>query len=204
MVYGPILFARSSKIGLRARLNPRSCILFLYVQTASRRVFVIIVQYGCNPTGMTATTERRKEVLRLAREHSFIILEGKFPCCKVTCDSVGADDPYFYLYYGDSPRYPSYFSLEREEPEVGRVLRFDSLSKVLSAGMRIGFVSGPIALLDAIDRHVSPLITLGERKHADQHATSDTILFCLDCDLEPSNIIAHTSHCIFVVRTLGL
>ncbi|KAG7451388.1 PLP-dependent transferase [Guyanagaster necrorhizus] len=98
------------------------------------------VPYGCNPTGMTATLERRKEVLQLAREHNFIILE---------------DDPYYYLYFGDAPRYPSYFSLELEEPEVGRVLRFDSLSKILSAGVRIGFASGPEPLLDAMDRHTS-------------------------------------------------
>ncbi|KDR75974.1 hypothetical protein GALMADRAFT_139740 [Galerina marginata CBS 339.88] len=98
------------------------------------------VPYGCNPTGMTATLERRKEVLQLAREHDFIILE---------------DDPYFYLYYGKAPRYPSYFALELDEPEVGRVLRFDSLSKVLSAGIRIGFASGPEALLAAIDQHTA-------------------------------------------------
>lgn len=64
------------------------------------------------------------------------------------------DDPYFYLYYGKAPRYPSYFALELEGPEVGHVLRFDSLSKVLSAGIRIGFASGPEALLRAIDQHV--------------------------------------------------
>ena len=67
-----------------------------------------------------------------------------------------ADDPYFFLYYGKAPRYPSYFALERENGEVGRVLRFDSLSKVLSAGIRIGFASGPEALLKAIDQHVCP------------------------------------------------
>ncbi|KAJ3502433.1 hypothetical protein NLJ89_g8893 [Agrocybe chaxingu] len=98
------------------------------------------VPYGCNPTGMTATTDRRKEVLQLAREHNFIILE---------------DDPYFYLYYGKAPRYPSYFQLELEEPEVGRVLRFDSLSKILSAGIRIGFTTGPDMLLKAIDQHTA-------------------------------------------------
>jgi tryptophan aminotransferase len=37
---------------------------------------ITILQYGCNPTGMTATLERRKEVLQLAREHNFLILEG--------------------------------------------------------------------------------------------------------------------------------
>ncbi|KAF5359363.1 hypothetical protein D9756_003591 [Leucocoprinus leucothites] len=101
------------------------------------------VPYGCNPTGMTATLERRVEVLKLAREFDFIILE---------------DDPYFYLYYGTAPRVPSYFSLEKELlPETGRVLRFDSFSKVLSAGMRLGFASGPEPILSAIEKFYLPL-----------------------------------------------
>ncbi|KIK80735.1 hypothetical protein PAXRUDRAFT_833353 [Paxillus rubicundulus Ve08.2h10] len=94
------------------------------------------VPYGCNPTGMTATIERRREVLQLAREHNFLILE---------------DDPYFYLYFGKAERPPSYFKLELEMPEVGRVVRFDSFSKVLSAGMRMGFASGPKPIIDAVD-----------------------------------------------------
>lgn len=64
------------------------------------------------------------------------------------------------MYYGDAPRPPSYFKLELEEPEAGRVLRFDSLSKILSAGIRIGFASGPAPLLDAIDRHVCVFLPL--------------------------------------------
>ena len=39
-------------------------------------VYHFIVQYGCNPTGMTAALERRREVLALAKKHDFIILEG--------------------------------------------------------------------------------------------------------------------------------
>ena len=66
----------------------------------------------------------------------------------------GTDDPYYFLYYGDAARYPSYFALELEQPEVGRVLRFDSLSKILSSGIRIGFASGPEPLLQALDMHV--------------------------------------------------
>jgi len=96
------------------------------------------VPFGCNPTGMTATLDRRLEVLVLAREHNFLIFE---------------DDPYCYLYYGKAPRPPSYFSLECDQPEVGRVLRFDSLSKVLSSGLRLGFVSGPPPLITAIIKH---------------------------------------------------
>lgn len=35
----------------------------------------------------------------------------------------------------------------------GRVLRFDSFSKVLSSGLRVGLVSGPQALVERIDLH---------------------------------------------------
>ncbi|KAL1949549.1 hypothetical protein VTO73DRAFT_8430 [Trametes versicolor] len=98
------------------------------------------VPYGGNPTGMTASKERRQEVLALAREHNFLILE---------------DDPYYYLYFGSAPRPPSYFSLELEQPEVGRVIRFDSLSKILSSGIRIGFMCGPDALMTVVDMHTA-------------------------------------------------
>ena len=64
------------------------------------------------------------------------------------------DDPYYYLYYGDAARVPWYLSLELEQPDVGRVLRFDSLSKVVSAGIRTGFLSGPEPLMQAIDMHL--------------------------------------------------
>ncbi|KAI0090982.1 PLP-dependent transferase [Irpex rosettiformis] len=96
------------------------------------------VPYGGNPSGSTATLARRLEILELARVHDFIILE---------------DDPYHYLYYGPTPRPPSYFALEKDSIEPGRVVRFDSLSKILSAGMRVGFVSGPAKLVQAMDAH---------------------------------------------------
>lgn len=67
------------------------------------------------------------------------------------------DDPYFHLYFGTMPRPASYFSLEKSEGgEIGRVLRFDSFSKILAAGLRLGWVTGPEALVHAIDLHVGP------------------------------------------------
>ncbi|KIM33517.1 hypothetical protein M408DRAFT_326211 [Serendipita vermifera MAFF 305830] len=99
------------------------------------------VPYGGNPNGATASLERRLEVLRLAHEHNFIIME---------------DDPYFYLYFGTAPRPPSYWELEgRSNKPRGRVLRFDSFSKVLSSGLRLGLVSGPRVLVEAINLHSS-------------------------------------------------
>ncbi|KAF9533948.1 pyridoxal phosphate-dependent transferase [Crepidotus variabilis] len=94
---------------------------------------------GGNPSG-TTQNERKLQILQLARKHDFLIFE---------------DDPFYYLYYGATRQPRSYFSLERELPEVGRVLRFDSLSKILSAGLRIGFVTGPTALLAAIDGYTA-------------------------------------------------
>ncbi|KZT42180.1 PLP-dependent transferase [Sistotremastrum suecicum HHB10207 ss-3] len=96
------------------------------------------IPVGSNPTGFTATTKRRLDVLSLARKHNFLILE---------------DDPYYYLYYGQAARPPSYFTLESYERSApaGRVIRFDSLSKIISSGFRLGFVTGPLKILKCID-----------------------------------------------------
>jgi tryptophan aminotransferase len=90
---------------------------------------------------MTASLERRLEVLKIARAHHILIIE---------------DDPYYYLYFGSRPRPPSYFALDAQgEGRAGHVLRFDSFSKILSAGIRIGAVTGPDPLLRAIDAHTA-------------------------------------------------
>ncbi|KAL1917420.1 uncharacterized protein VTP21DRAFT_3813 [Calcarisporiella thermophila] len=86
---------------------------------------------GSNPTGCSHTLERKQEIYAIAREYSLLILE---------------DDPYYYLQFNDR-RTPSYFSLDVD----GRVLRFDSFSKILSAGLRLGFASGPKELIDKIN-----------------------------------------------------
>lgn len=76
--------------------------------------------------------------LKLVKKHNLILLE---------------DDAYAFLYYGDADKKArSYFELEAEvNGEVGRVLRFDSFSKILSAGMRLGWVTGSATILNAMD-----------------------------------------------------
>lgn len=66
------------------------------------------------------------------------------------------DDPYFFLYYGQQPKPPSYFELEGESGwrGRGRVVRLDSFSKIVSAGIRLGWVTGPVMVITAIERHV--------------------------------------------------
>jgi tryptophan aminotransferase len=54
--------------------------------------------------------------LRIVKKYDLLIFE---------------DDAYYFLYYGDAPQAPSYFALEMEaNNEIGRVIRFDSFSKV--------------------------------------------------------------------------
>lgn len=89
---------------------------------------------GCNPSGCSATRERKLEILKIAKKYGILILE---------------DDPYYYL---ATERIPSYFELETEVfPEGGHVCRFDSVSKLLSAGIRLGFVTGPADILNSMD-----------------------------------------------------
>ncbi|XP_050524500.1 kynurenine/alpha-aminoadipate aminotransferase, mitochondrial-like [Daktulosphaira vitifoliae] len=88
-----------------------------------------------NPCGNTISTYRKREIYRLACEYNFLILE---------------DDPYYYLNF-ENKNPISFMSLDTE----GRVLRFDSLSKIMSSGLRIGFVTGPSNLLRQMEYHMS-------------------------------------------------
>ncbi|KAF8190976.1 pyridoxal phosphate-dependent transferase [Mycena galopus ATCC 62051] len=86
------------------------------------------VPSGSNPTGASIPEHRKIEVLKLAKKYNFLVLE---------------DDAYAFLYYGpEGQRARSYFALEPEvNGEMGRVVRFDSFSKVLSSGMRLGYMT---------------------------------------------------------------
>ncbi|KNC78098.1 hypothetical protein SARC_09449 [Sphaeroforma arctica JP610] len=88
---------------------------------------------GSNPTGATLSLERRNTLLKLATKHDLLIIE---------------DDPYYYLQFSEK-RISSMFSMCSD----GRVLRCDSISKLISSGLRIGFVSAPTPILHRIMLH---------------------------------------------------
>lgn len=102
---------------------------------------------GANPSGTTSTEQRKGDVLSICRQYGILILE---------------DDPYYYLNFEgleeDSVtrvRPQSYFSLDQQHPEPskrGLVLRYDSFSKILSGGMRLGFMTANPTFTTAIDR----------------------------------------------------
>ncbi len=88
---------------------------------------IYIISNFQNPAGICTSLEKRREIYRLAREKGVVILE---------------DNPYGELRFsGDE--IPTIKSMD----EDGVVVYCSSFSKLLSAGMRIGFVVAPSALL---------------------------------------------------------
>ncbi|XP_017775231.1 PREDICTED: kynurenine/alpha-aminoadipate aminotransferase, mitochondrial [Nicrophorus vespilloides] len=87
-----------------------------------------------NPTGTTMSLERRKEIYSICCKYNILILE---------------DDPYYFLNFSDKLT-PSFLALDTE----GRVLRFDSFSKVLCPGLRIGWLTGPKQLVQNVELHI--------------------------------------------------
>ncbi|CAJ0937456.1 unnamed protein product [Ranitomeya imitator] len=89
---------------------------------------------GGNPTGASLTRDRKIEVYKIAQEYDLIIVE---------------DDPYYFLQF-NKPWAPSFLSMDID----GRVIRADSMSKILSSGLRIGYLTGPKPLIDQIVLHM--------------------------------------------------
>jgi kynurenine/2-aminoadipate aminotransferase len=87
-----------------------------------------------NPSGSTLSNDRRQRVYEIAQEHDMIILE---------------DDPYYFL-HPNRQDLKSFLSMDTD----GRVLRFDSMSKLISSGMRIGFATGPPKLMERLNFHI--------------------------------------------------
>jgi 2-aminoadipate transaminase len=85
-----------------------------------------------NPSGRLMTQARRAEVLEIAGEHDFLVIE---------------DDPYGELVYVDGADTMAM----KARDDHGRVLYLGSFSKVLAPGLRCGWIVGPAELLDRIE-----------------------------------------------------
>ena len=81
-----------------------------------------------NPSGITMSLEKRKKVLELADAYDFIIFE---------------DNPYGELRFAGE-EVPTLKSMDKN----GRVVYLGSFSKILSPGLRLGFVSCDPALME--------------------------------------------------------
>lgn len=81
-----------------------------------------------NPSGITASLEKRKKILELASKYDFLIFE---------------DNPYGDLRFSGED-VPTMKSLDTE----GRVIYFGSFSKILSPGLRLGFTCANAELME--------------------------------------------------------
>ena len=84
------------------------------------------------PTAISLSEERRRRLVALAQEHGFVIVE----------DNVYADLRY------DGDALPSLYSLD----DAGLVVKVDSFSKTLMPALRLGWVTGDPAAIDALAR----------------------------------------------------
>ena len=92
------------------------------LKTEKNVKFIYIISTFQNPSGYTTSLEKRRAILELARKYDVLILE---------------DSPYFELRY-EGEYVPNLKSLDTE----GRVLFAGSYSKILSAGIRLGYAIG--------------------------------------------------------------
>jgi DNA-binding transcriptional MocR family regulator len=94
--------------------------------------FVYLIPTFGNPSGATLSLARRKQVLEMAVRTQTVVIE---------------DDPYGDLYFGEAPP-PSLLALSAQVPgSRDWLVHCGSLSKVLSPGLRVGWMIAPLDLL---------------------------------------------------------
>lgn len=94
-----------------------------------RAKFIYTIPNFQNPAGITLCAERRFGLLELAHEHECLVVE---------------DNPYGMLRFEGVPS-PTLRSLDES-----RVIYLGTLSKIFSAGMRIGWIAAPHPILDKL------------------------------------------------------
>jgi 2-aminoadipate transaminase len=101
------------------------------IEELKPKLVYLIPTFG-NPSGAMLSLERRKRILEIAARTQTLVVE---------------DDPYGELYFGAAPP-PSMLALSDEIPGSRDWLAHcGSLSKVLSPGLRVGWMIAPPALL---------------------------------------------------------
>lgn len=117
-----------------------------------------------NPAGICTSLEKRKAILALAEKYGVLVLE---------------DNPYGELRFAGKD-IPTIKSLDKN----GQVLYCSSFSKILSAGIRIGFVCGPKELVQKIvvvkqvnDVHTNLFFQMVASKFIDTYGLDDHIAF---------------------------
>lgn len=99
-------------------------------QQGKRAKFIYCIPTHQNPAGCTLQLERRQELLELARRFNTFILE---------------DDAYGELWF-ETPPPTSLFALSNGDHGI----KVSSFSKIIATGLRMGWITGPSALISRI------------------------------------------------------
>ncbi len=92
--------------------------------------FIYSVPTFQNPGGVTLSLERRQRLVEIAREHEILVIE---------------DNPYGLLRY-EGETLPTLYSLDGG----GYVIYLGTFSKILSAGLRIGWIVSPTPIREKV------------------------------------------------------
>lgn len=148
-----------------------------------------------NPSGTCMSLEKRKKVYDLAKKYNIIILE---------------DNPYGELRFAGE-EIPTIKSFDKD----GYVVYSGSYSKVLSAGMRIGFICGPEAIVQKMvvakqveDVHTNIFFQMLCHRYIaecdmDKHVADIRKLYKHKCDLMLSELDKKMPKCVRYTRPEG-
>ncbi|GAB7215736.1 aminotransferase-like domain-containing protein [Dickeya oryzae] len=117
------------------------------LETTRIKGVYLVPNFG-NPSGVTLSADRRRQLVALAARHDFLIVE---------------DDPYGELRFTEE-RHATIYQLAKEAGHADRVVYTSSFSKILAPGLRLGWAILPEWLLhnvaiikQAADLHASSL-----------------------------------------------
>lgn len=117
----------------------------------SKPRLLYMIPSGQNPTGRTLSISRKRAIYQVAEKHDLMIIE---------------DDPYYFINLGSSQSSSSVQKVVANENKsiddflssldssflsidgTGRVIRLDSTSKILSPGLRAGWVTANVQVID--------------------------------------------------------
>lgn len=148
-----------------------------------------------NPAGTTMSLEKRRAVYEICRESGLLIIE---------------DNPYGELRFAGE-EIPTIKSFD----DAGIVIYCGSFSKILSAGMRVGFLSAPEAVLQKIvvakqveDVHTNQFFQMlcaefTERYGLDEHIAGVCELYRRKCSLMLGELDKNMPDCVKFTRPEG-
>jgi 2-aminoadipate transaminase len=134
------------------------------LESGARPRFLYIVSSFQNPTGVTLAPARREALVALAARHGLPIIE---------------DDPYGELYYEGGRATPLAAIDCAMHGELRHVIYLSTFSKLLTPGLRVGWIVAPAALVDKLGQ-----VKQGLDLHTGSLAQVAAYLACRDGLLE--------------------